>query len=73
MDVETDATCILGDGSAVTKCLIDPGDAVLTHCEQIARGQLRAWRPGIKESGSGMRQELLREKIIGLEGSIKIL
>ena len=66
-DGHADAASVLGDDGELLEGVVDAVDGVLLHGEEEARGHLGVGSSGVEESGGGMGEESVRQKVVGLE------
>ena len=71
--MHTDSAGVFADGRTVAERLVDAGDAVVGHGEEVARGQLGAGRTGVKECRCCVRHTLRGEEVVRLEGHVEVV
>ena len=72
VDMEADAAGVLGDDGALLKRVEDALDAVITHGEEKAAGELRPRRAGVEQRRRGVDEPLLGHEVVGFDGAVDV-
>ena len=73
VDIEADTSGRLGDEGALLQSVVDSLDGVAGHRQQEAGAELGAGRGRVEQSWGGVSEQLLREQVIRLNGSVNVL